>query len=251
MPWLGTRFDGKRTLLITAHPDDECMFFGPGVTCLLAKSEMFVLCLSTGNADGLGSVRARELVGACTALGLPASHVSVVDREDAFADGQANLWRASHVADCITEHVARWKIDTLLTFDAHGVSGHANHIAVWHGACVCLDREEQVGTAAGCLTLWSLQSKPLWRKYMIPIDLALSWWEVYDETTSRSAASPSAAARSNGGLAMALSTPRQIRTTWRAMLQHRSQLVWFRWLYLLFASFMLLNTLVRRQPPRS
>lgn len=37
-------------LILTAHPDDECMFFGPTITSLktLTKSRLHVLCLSTG-----------------------------------------------------------------------------------------------------------------------------------------------------------------------------------------------------------
>jgi N-acetylglucosaminylphosphatidylinositol deacetylase len=37
-------------LILTAHPDDECMFFGPTITSLrtLTKARISVLCLSTG-----------------------------------------------------------------------------------------------------------------------------------------------------------------------------------------------------------
>jgi N-acetylglucosaminylphosphatidylinositol deacetylase len=37
--------------LLTAHPDDECMFFGPTLTYLQTfspKTRIHVLCLSTG-----------------------------------------------------------------------------------------------------------------------------------------------------------------------------------------------------------
>ena len=38
-----------RTLLVTAHPDDECMFFAPTVLELLRRRcSLFMLCLSTG-----------------------------------------------------------------------------------------------------------------------------------------------------------------------------------------------------------
>lgn len=39
----------RRVLLITAHPDDECMFFGPTIMKLQQEgSQIFLLCLSTG-----------------------------------------------------------------------------------------------------------------------------------------------------------------------------------------------------------
>lgn len=39
-----------RILLITAHPDDECMFFAPIVLSLgrSVRAEVFLLCLSEG-----------------------------------------------------------------------------------------------------------------------------------------------------------------------------------------------------------
>jgi len=47
--------DGKprrRVLLITAHPDDECMFFGPTVRQLTNTKDvrLYLMCLSVGNA---------------------------------------------------------------------------------------------------------------------------------------------------------------------------------------------------------
>ncbi len=38
-----------RVLLVTAHPDDETVFFGPAITALHARgSEVYLLCLTTG-----------------------------------------------------------------------------------------------------------------------------------------------------------------------------------------------------------
>lgn len=41
----------KRVLLVIAHPDDECMFFGPTVLNFTANKActLYILCLSTGN----------------------------------------------------------------------------------------------------------------------------------------------------------------------------------------------------------
>lgn len=58
-------------LLITAHPDDECMFFAPSINHFI-KSGMSVdlLCLSTGNFDGIGEVRTEELRKSAGVLGI-------------------------------------------------------------------------------------------------------------------------------------------------------------------------------------
>lgn len=38
----------RRALLVIAHPDDECMFFGPLILALNKDYRIFVLCLSKG-----------------------------------------------------------------------------------------------------------------------------------------------------------------------------------------------------------
>lgn len=42
----------KRVLLVIAHPDDECMFFGPTVLNFTTNKDctLYLMCLSTGNA---------------------------------------------------------------------------------------------------------------------------------------------------------------------------------------------------------
>ena len=40
---------GGRALLVTAHPDDECMFFAPTILAAAGlKCDVFLLCLSEG-----------------------------------------------------------------------------------------------------------------------------------------------------------------------------------------------------------
>ena len=40
--------DRKRILLVTAHPDDECMFFSPTLVHLSKTAQVHLLCLSSG-----------------------------------------------------------------------------------------------------------------------------------------------------------------------------------------------------------
>lgn len=59
-----------RVLLLTAHPDDECFFFAPTILALRRSSLIFSLCLSTGNADGMGERRKGELGHSLDILGV-------------------------------------------------------------------------------------------------------------------------------------------------------------------------------------
>lgn len=65
---------------MTAHPDDEAMFFAPAILSL-RKSDVVLsaLCLSIGNADGLGMIRKKELYDSYQQMGLSAAQVKVID----------------------------------------------------------------------------------------------------------------------------------------------------------------------------
>lgn len=74
---------GRHICLLIAHPDDEAMFFAPSVLALTrpaAGNHVRILCLSTGDADGLGATRRRELQRSAVLLGLRSEEdVVVVD----------------------------------------------------------------------------------------------------------------------------------------------------------------------------
>jgi len=118
-------------VLVIAHPDDESMFFLP---TLLAwpSTERTVVCLSEGDfIAGQGAVRRRELVSALHAIG-GARDVVV----GPFADGPREHWDPAHVASFLRSVLSDDKAlarSTLVTFDAQGISGHANHLATHHG----------------------------------------------------------------------------------------------------------------------
>lgn len=39
----------RKVLFLSAHPDDECMFFGPSIrSFILGGCEVYILCLSSG-----------------------------------------------------------------------------------------------------------------------------------------------------------------------------------------------------------
>jgi N-acetylglucosaminylphosphatidylinositol deacetylase len=90
-----------RILLLTAHPDDETFFFGPTLTSLippfaapasassrnnasdtiaLTFPQIYSLCLSVGNADGLGDIRRRELEASLDVLGVTEDRRWILDK---------------------------------------------------------------------------------------------------------------------------------------------------------------------------
>lgn len=78
------RHDGgpQNILLVTAHPDDECMFFAPTILKLVemdrdgtdVRAGLHSLCLSNGDMNGLGAMREKELQGSLDVLGIPANN---------------------------------------------------------------------------------------------------------------------------------------------------------------------------------
>lgn len=150
-------------LMLIAHPDDESMFFLPTLLTLLQppsspttknqnqnQNRFHLLCLSSGNYDGLGPQRTQELRNAAALLS-DRIEVSVLD-DPKLQDGPWP-WDENYIA---LDVVARSVVHTLgltmgggggggrhrrgsrevvvLTFDKGGVSGHINHVYTHLGA---------------------------------------------------------------------------------------------------------------------
>jgi hypothetical protein len=96
-------FPNTRVLLLTAHPDDEVMFFAPTIQSLVDKGfEVHLLCLSSGNFDGLGTVRKKELELAGMNLGILKSNIFVED----FEDNPNLMWDPFQIANAL--HRSKW-----------------------------------------------------------------------------------------------------------------------------------------------
>ena len=63
----------KKVLLVTAHPDDEVLFFSPTLLAVPRGVKVFTLCLSYGDSEGLGQVRKDEFHRAMDVLKIPES----------------------------------------------------------------------------------------------------------------------------------------------------------------------------------
>ncbi|KAF9919442.1 N-acetylglucosaminyl-phosphatidylinositol de-N-acetylase, partial [Modicella reniformis] len=159
--------------LVIAHPDDEVMFFGPTLAELTRPEHgntVRVLCMSSGNHDGLGEIRKKELVASCKSFGIRESQVTILDRDD-LKDGPKELWDPSLVGDQMNLFAKKHNVETIITFDDRGVSGHTNHIACYVGLTYFIQTFKERTPVKNCYVLKSI---PLLRKYISLLDLPIT-----------------------------------------------------------------------------
>lgn len=168
--WPEPVLENQQIIVVTAHPDDETMFFGPTLAYLVEpkrRNNVHFLVLSTGNAENLGSVRVGEMESAAELLGVSRTQVTVVD-DERLQDGMQNEWDPRVIAQYVTNMVRDTNANTLITFDAYGVSNHPNHKAVFRG-CV----EASIPFAARKpFQLLSLHSVSILSKYLFAFDFS-------------------------------------------------------------------------------
>ena len=228
----------RHVLVLTAHPDDECMFFGPTIQSLLKLNvTISALCLSRGNAEGLGAIREQELTASYGVLGVPRERVTCID-DHALQDGMQEEWNPRHIQDVIETHLritlpgqllsnnhhnmTRTDVEAILTFDEGGVSLHPNHRATYEGARMYVEdmRARKQGDHKPP-ALWSLYSLTWRTKFLGPFSGVAQRWSRSDYVF--------------------LAPLRMYVTSLAAMRRHRTQLVWFRYLYVIFSSYMQAN----------
>ncbi|XP_056909620.1 N-acetylglucosaminyl-phosphatidylinositol de-N-acetylase isoform X2 [Takifugu flavidus] len=236
-----TKGAGIRALIVTAHPDDECMFFAPTIIQLVAlNANVHLLCLSQGNYYNQGALRKQELLRSCALLGIPDFKITILDHRStaqqrfisaqvvpaqfstncatvittwSFPDDPKAEWNISLVSTVIMNHIESHAFNLVLTFDGRGVSSHANHIAI-HKAVSHLALTGQVPNDCCFLKLVTVG---LFRKYMSFLELPLSWLM------------PSSLFCCVG--------LHGYRLAKEAMFCHRTQLLWFRYLYVTFSRY--------------
>ncbi|KAG8379571.1 hypothetical protein BUALT_Bualt07G0102800 [Buddleja alternifolia] len=212
----------RNVLLVIAHPDDESMFFAPVINYLISRGhKLHVLCMSTGDADGMGSIRKEELFLASAILKIPPEQVNVLDHPD-LQDGFGKVWSKNLLASIIDKEIQANSIDLIISFDDYGVSGHCNHCDVHRGVRKLLHDSSERHFEA-----WELVTINILRKYSGPVDI---WFSIL-----------SAIFQTNGQSHCLLNL--DPRKSYAAMAQHSSQWIWFRKLFVVFSSYTYVNTL--------
>ena len=194
-------------LLVIAHPDDECLFFAPILLSL--PSNTYILCLSNGNNH-----RSDELRRSC--IQLRVKDYKIIDDQINLKDDMTASWSSDAILGHVKQSIRQWNISTIISFDQNGVSGHRNHSSIYY-ALVKLSQTGQIH-------FLSLQTLPIYRKYFTLIELL----RIYFMSKSSS-------------LKTFVLPVKDTLTPHKAMFEHRSQLVWFRYLYLLFSRYIWIN----------
>ncbi|ODQ78639.1 hypothetical protein BABINDRAFT_162347 [Babjeviella inositovora NRRL Y-12698] len=244
----------KDIYFLIAHPDDEVMFFGPTILELsLPKynNSMNLLCLSTGNGAGLGSTRELELLKSTQILfslygsQRPQPVVKIVNDEARFMDTMDAEWDAQLVAEELGLFV-KTSDALVITFDEGGVSGHPNHVSLFEGAKVYVSQ-----TPASLYTLSSASS--VWEKYSFTL---ITNWKLFKRLVASRPHSVLAQAFNRRFSPIEVDTllggaPVEIYATMNMFLAavgamawgHYSQMVWFRYGWMLLSRYLTFNEL--------
>ena len=256
---------GKRICLLIAHPDDEAMFFSPTIAALTAPelgNHVKILCLSSGNADGLGETRKKELAISAGTLGLRRADDVLVLEDAAFPDSMVQAWPTEKIADVLSrafilppeatgkpsraaQAPPETTVDVLITFDKGGVSAHPNHASLFHGARAWIARLMKGKEGWRCpVELFTLTSVSLWRKYLSFIDAPITLVVGALRGIGRS---PKAKQQHASDL-LFISGIQEYRKGQVAMTQgHKSQMRWFRWGWIGIGRYMIVNDLKREK----
>ncbi|CAJ0925092.1 3063_t:CDS:10 [Entrophospora sp. SA101] len=191
----------KTILLLISHPVDECMFFGPTLLNLKCKNDIIVLCLSNDN---------------------PTKH-----------------WDPALISNIIKDYVIKNGVEVVITFDNKGISDHLNHISAYNGARHFIKTFPETN-----LILYKLVTVNIIRKYISIFDSLLTYLNFISSSrhiSSKDTTNKELDSSSLNNLMLFVSSKEQFYQTVQAIECHKSQLIWFRYLYLRFSRYMFIN----------
>lgn len=241
-----TSITDSEIYFVIAHPDDEVMFFLPALIELsrpALNNKVHLLCLSTGDAAGatMGKIRSAELRRSAQIMGLSDALVVVLSL---FRDGMDEKWEPAAIEAVLKKHI---KLNAkVVTFDADGVSGHPNHVSLFHGVKRFVTDRQKQG-----LKLYVLKSVNFFEKYsftmLTNVELAfhhllkLVVGKVFNINVNISLFNLTVGEKS----LHFYSDLNTLSVSYAAMAHgHYSQMVWFRYGWLVFSRYLNHNQLV-------
>lgn len=122
---------------IIGHPDDEVMFFSPSMIEISKpkhNNKVKLICFSRGDAvdDSFGNIRSQELIQLARIIGINENDVITLND---YKDGMSEHWDSLKIGKSLNEIIDlnSESPNILITFDEFGVSNHPNHISLYHG----------------------------------------------------------------------------------------------------------------------
>ncbi|ANZ74142.1 BA75_01508T0 [Komagataella pastoris] len=258
--------------LVIAHPDDEVMFFTPVVTELVKElyfNKLHIFCFSNGNSEGLGQTRHNELLRSAEVVGIDKENVQILDKPQ-FRDSIDQIWETEDIVKELENSIQPRKLDffnlmrtgkaahkiSIITFDGLGVSKHPNHKSLYHG---CVEFVEKKRQETQTIDLFVLKTQGMISKYSATLlsifgilnkrlDSLVGWLETKDlkaisglySTLRQYSSIPDDKRVSIFGDITTLITALHSMNV-----AHDSQMVWFRWLWMFFSSYLSYNELTR------
>jgi N-acetylglucosaminylphosphatidylinositol deacetylase len=137
------------------------------------------LTVYIGLDKALRATRRQELLKSATILVLRSSDDLTILDDHRFEDSMTVTWNADLVKEILSQKFAttsdrsatKIDLDVLITFNNQGISSHANHISLYHGALQWLN---ELGQAAEGAVLYSLTTTNIVRKYISLIDAPIT-----------------------------------------------------------------------------
>jgi N-acetylglucosaminylphosphatidylinositol deacetylase len=169
-------------------------------------------------------------------------------RDRNFPDSMTVTWHPRLISNLLTATFApklasvsskeapRANIDTIITFDDHGISSHPNHIALYNGAHAFLKAIMHRHGGWDCpIKLYTLTTTSILRKYIGVVDApATLIGALVKRKELGSSPTP----------LLFVSSPVGYRTAQKAMTSaHESQMRWFRWGWITLSRYMVINDL--------
>jgi len=197
---------------------------------------VFSLCLSHGDSEGLGQVRREEFHRAMDVLKIPKSRRWILNHP-LLQDDIKMMWESNVIATQVEPYVTDYGIDTILTFDDYGVSSHPNHISIIRGIRHMLETK----LFAKPPKVYSLSTVPLFQKYTGVFGGVFARFSWGLKTVLKGLPFVNLFMSDLAAAPVFISGAEQYIRGLSAMKQHRSQMVWFRWLNVFFSRYMWVN----------
>eukprot|EP00915_Cephaloidophora_sp_WS-2016_P000738 GHVH01000987.1.p1 GENE.GHVH01000987.1~~GHVH01000987.1.p1 ORF type:complete len:284 (-),score=45.41 GHVH01000987.1:378-1229(-) len=225
-------------LVVIAHPDDETMFFSPLLTwASLNEKVVHILCL-TGD-----EIRRKELMAACSTVHQINSH-NIHFSKNSFIDTQSiesgGMWSHQDVVNEVVAVLDDVNVACVITFDDYGVSGHPNHRSI----CRALKSPQGSAELASRVQLWTLDSQSMVIKYLLGF-LTFMYLRYCHMDKPKDALSHVCYRRYGDDSDYLVVEYPAMSHMAEGMRCHQSQLVWYRWLWIVFSIYNCTNEFSR------